>query len=89
MHRLPALAPAILLHMANLPLIRGSRQTNLGCLTEGSGSLIMAKKHTDITEESIPLFTRREMLGVAGMAGFTALAGMTPLAGSRPVSPVS
>ena len=32
--------------------------------------------------ESNPLFTRREMLGAAGMTGLTALAGMTPLAGS-------
>src|SRR4030095_11592181 len=77
--------------MANLPLIRGSLQTNLRCLTEGSRGLdIMAMKQTDIADslpineimESDPLFTRREMLGVAGVAGLTALAGMTPLAGS-------
>ena len=41
----------------------------------------MAKKHTDIAE-SHPLFTRREMLGVAGMGALTAVAGITPLAGS-------
>ena len=43
----------------------------------------MAKKQTDIADsfpineimESNPLFTRREMLGIAGMAGLTALAG--------------
>src|SRR5688572_15957246 len=77
--------------MANLPLIRGWQQTNLRCLTEGSRGLnIMAKKQTAIADsfpineimESHPLFTRREMLGVAGIAGLTALAGMTPLAGS-------
>ena len=73
------LAPAVLLRMANLPLIRGSLQTNLRCLTEGSRGLnIMAKKQTEIADsfpineimESNPLFTRREMLGIAGMAGF-------------------
>ena len=60
-------------------------------LTEGRrGVDVMAKKHTDIADscpinqtiESHPLFTRREMLGVAGMGALTAVAGMTPLAGS-------
>ena len=36
---------------------------------------------------SHPLFTRREMLGAAGVAGVTALTGITPLAGST-TSPV-
>src|SRR5262245_20950887 len=57
----------------------------------------MANKHTDIadarpinqTMELDPVFTRREMLGVAGMGALTAVAGMTPLAGSiaGPVPP--
>ena len=50
----------------------------------------MAMKHTDSADafpvnhvmESHALFTRRQMLGAAGMAGLTALAGTTPLAGS-------
>ena len=50
----------------------------------------MTKKHSDTadslpishTTESLPLFTRREMLGAAGMAGLTAVAGTTPVAGS-------
>jgi hypothetical protein len=50
----------------------------------------MAKTHTDIADslpvnqivDSQPLFTRRELLGVAGMTGLTALAGTTPLADS-------
>src|SRR4051812_15850985 len=50
----------------------------------------MARTHTDIADvspvnhirESHPLFTRRELLGVVGMAGLAAVAGTTPLAGS-------
>src|SRR5262245_43013141 len=41
----------------------------------------MANKHSDVSA-SHPLFTRREMLGVAGIGALTAIAGMTPLAGS-------
>src|SRR6186713_2979790 len=52
----------------------------------------MAKTQAEVADspinelmESRPLFTRREMLGVAGMAGLTALAGVTPLgAGAVP-----
>jgi hypothetical protein len=55
----------------------------------------MAKKHTDIadscpinqTTQSHSLFTRREMLGVAGMGALTAVAGMTPSAANT-TSPV-
>src|SRR6476620_1422544 len=54
-----------------------------------SGPTLM-KTHTDNTDscpinhimESHPLFTRREMLGAAGMAGLAALGGSAPLAGS-------
>src|SRR5262245_56238766 len=59
----------------------------------------MATKQSDIadsrpikqTMEAHRLFTRREMLGVAGMGALTAVAGMTPLAGSTaaPVPPTA